>query len=88
MNFCHLSSDSWLLFSVRRLRAAGAGYGFGQQCMNFFEHAAGFNALGKHLTVCALQTGAFDQIADFKIELIFQVFGDGLHFPYHNRLRR
>jgi hypothetical protein len=38
--------------------------------MNFFKHAAGCNASGEHIAVPALQTGAFDQIADFKIELI------------------
>jgi hypothetical protein len=52
------------------LSPAGAGYGFGQQRMNFFKHAAGFNAVREDLPVQALQTGAFDQIADFKIELM------------------
>lgn len=38
--------------------------------MNFFKQTAGFNALGEHLPVQALRTGTFNQIADFKIELI------------------
>jgi hypothetical protein len=38
--------------------------------MNFFNQSAGVNALGEHFATPALQTGAFDQPADFKIELI------------------
>jgi hypothetical protein len=38
--------------------------------MNFRQQIAGFRALGKRLSVVTMQTGAFHQITDFKIELV------------------
>jgi hypothetical protein len=38
--------------------------------MNFRQQIAGFRALWKRLSVVTMQTGALDQISDFKIELI------------------
>ncbi len=53
-----------------KLHPPGAGYGFGQQRMDFFKHAAGFDTVREYLAVQALQAGAFDQMTNFKVELI------------------
>jgi hypothetical protein len=38
--------------------------------MNFSQQVTGFHALWKTLSVATMQTGALNQIADFKIELV------------------
>jgi len=54
----------------RKSRPPGAGYGFRQNSMNLIQQIAGVHALWKRLPVVTLQTGALDQIADFKVELV------------------
>ena len=58
------------LTSAKRLHPAGAGYGFRQNSMNLIQQVAGVHTLWKRLPVVTLQAGAFDQIANFKVELI------------------
>jgi hypothetical protein len=65
-----VSAFGSLLFSVRKLRSTGAGYGFRQNSMNLIQQVAGVRTLWKRLSVVTLQAGALDQIADFKVELI------------------
>ena len=75
---CHLSPDICSLFSDgicpltsdKSLRPLGTGYGFRQNSMYLIQQAARIRALWKRLPLLTLQTGAFDKIADFKIELI------------------
>jgi hypothetical protein len=62
-----------IIFNFRfdkRLRPPGTGYGFRQNSMNLIQQIAGVHALWECLPVVTLQTGALDQIADFKIELV------------------
>jgi hypothetical protein len=71
----------------KRLRPAGAGYGFCQEGMNFVQKTAGLHASGKQRSVTTLQAGAFYKGSDFKIELIIYFFGHWFHFPRHDRWR-
>jgi hypothetical protein len=68
----------------KRLRPAGAGYGFCQEGMNFVQKTAGLHASGKQRSVTTLQAGAFYKGSDFKIELIIYFLGHRFHFRYLN----
>jgi hypothetical protein len=71
--------------SIRKLRPAGAGYGFCQDGMNFVQKATGLHALGKQRSVVTVQARTLYEGADFKIKLIVYFLGHGFHFMYHNR---
>jgi hypothetical protein len=67
-------------FRTRKLPPAGAGYGFGQDSMNFIQKETGLHALGKQRSVVTLQAWTLYKGADFKIELIVQFSGHWFHF--------
>jgi hypothetical protein len=48
--------------------------------MNFRQQMAGFHALWKGFFMVTMQTGAFDQIADFKVELVVKIFCHRFYF--------
>jgi hypothetical protein len=48
--------------------------------MNFVQKAAGLHAAGKQRPVVAVQAGALDEGADFKIEFIVYFLGHWFHY--------
>lgn len=66
----HVTGDFMSLTSENALRAAGAGYRFCQNGMNFIQQATGLHAPRKQGAMSTFQAGAFYQGADFKIESI------------------
>jgi hypothetical protein len=83
--FRPLSSSIFSLTSnLKKLRPAGAGYGFGQDSMNFVQKATGLHTSGKQLSVVAVQAGTLYEGADFKIELIVYFLGHWFHFRYYD----
>ena len=67
-------------FRPPKLTPAGAGYGFGQNSMNFVQKTAGLHASRKQRPVVTVQAGALYKSADFKIELIVYFLGHWFHF--------
>jgi hypothetical protein len=75
-----ISAISFFIFHLpnvrpKKLPPAGAGYGFGQDRMNFVQKATGLHALGKQRSVVTVQAGTLNKGADFKIELIVYFSG-------------
>jgi hypothetical protein len=50
--------------------APGRGYAGGQQPLDMIDDRARFHTAGKFASAGAFPAGAFDQIADFKVETI------------------
>ena len=62
-----------------KLRPAGAGYRFCQSRLNIIQQAARLHAAREQRSGGAIQTGALDERADVKIELIVRFFGNWMH---------
>jgi hypothetical protein len=73
-----------LNFRPKKLPPAGAGYGFGQNSMNFVKKATGLHALRKQRSVVTIQAGTLYKGADLKIELIVYFLGHWFHYICHN----